>query len=60
MVSTSDLDVWLLDRRLVGKRLDVWISGMMPDFFHRGKYEGRTSYIMMELAPTNMNALIEV
>ena len=60
VVSTSDLGVWLLDRRLVGKWLDVRISGTMPDFFHGGKYEGRPSYIMMESAPTNVNASIEV
>ena len=50
----------MLDKRLVGKRLNMQISGTTSDFFHGGKYEGKTGYIMMESAPTDVNASIEV
>ena len=46
---------WLLDSRLVGKKLDVRILGTRQTSFHRGRYENNCGFIMLQKVPDNVN-----
>ena|ERR1700738_844077 len=55
---TNNLGSWLLDHRLVGKRLDVRIS--RTGDFHKGKYEGKMGFVVLKSTPTTISDSVEV
>ena len=47
---------WLADGRLIGKRVDIIIQGTVSTNFHKGKYEGRRGFFIVDaplLTPTS-------
>jgi hypothetical protein len=48
------LGEWLLDLRLVGKKLDVRIMGTTQTSFHKGRYENHCGFINLKEVPANV------
>lgn len=47
---------WLLDSRLVGKKLDVRILGTTQTSLHRGRYKNNCGFIILQGVPANVNS----
>jgi hypothetical protein len=55
-------DEWLLDPRLLNKRLDIRISGTKINLCHGGRYEDHIGYLVLDQVPadTTKSVLIKV
>jgi hypothetical protein len=51
---------WLLDARLLHKRLDVRIKGTTNSLSHLGRYENKIGYIILDAVPSSINASVTV
>jgi hypothetical protein len=62
-VLISDIRVvgkWLLDDRLLNKRLDVRIRGTTRTLFHNGRYENQCGFTVLTRAPSSVNESVIV
>jgi hypothetical protein len=51
---------WLVEPRLLKKRIDVRIKGTVTDCYHGGRYEDQIGTIEMFFAPTGISSAVEV
>jgi hypothetical protein len=51
---------WLLDNRLLHKRLDVRIRGTAKTLFHNGRYENQSGFTVMTQVPSSVNESLTV
>ncbi|KAJ6549348.1 hypothetical protein B0H10DRAFT_1969069 [Mycena sp. CBHHK59/15] len=51
---------WLLNVRLAGKRLDVYIEGTLPSNYRDRKFEGQLGMLTMHTPPSKMTMIVEV
>jgi hypothetical protein len=56
----TQIGQWLLDARLLKKRLDVRIQGTRVVLFHNGRYEGACGRITLDTIPATTEAAIRV
>jgi len=54
------LGEWLLNPKLIHKRLDVRIKGTASTLFHNGRYENTCGFVVLEAAPSSVNTSIVV
>jgi hypothetical protein len=61
---TGYLGMWLLDGRLINKKLDVRIRGTQGNScsksFYKGRYEGRCGFIFLDRIPDGVDGSVEV
>ena len=51
---------WLLNSKLVHKRLDVRIKGTASALFYNGRYENRCGFVVLEAVPSSVNTSVTV
>ena len=51
---------WLLDSRLLNKRLDVRIRGTTKTLFHNGRYENQCGFTVLTQVPSSANESVTV
>jgi hypothetical protein len=60
MLRSSSLGEWLLDMRLLRKRLDVRIEGTTTTLSYYGRYEGQCGYTVLTKTPSDVNVTVPV
>jgi hypothetical protein len=55
-----DIGEWLLDPRLLNKKLDVRISGTTDPLWRKGRYENKIGFIVLRMALKSVNDSIPV
>ena len=51
---------WLLDSRLLNKRLDIRIRGTKKTLFHNGRYENQCGFTVLTQVPSSVNESVTV
>src|SRR6266487_3913977 len=51
---------WLLDKRLLKKRLDVHIKGTSTTLFYNGCYENHCGHVLLDAVPVSTEASVRV
>jgi hypothetical protein len=51
---------WLLDERLLNRRLDICVRGTAPTLFHNGRYENQAGFLVLTERPSSVNQSILV
>ena len=51
---------WLLDARLLNKRLDIRIKGTTTTLFSNGRYEGQCGHIVLDAVPISTEAPVKI
>jgi hypothetical protein len=55
-----ELGGWLLNGKLLHKRLDVRIKGTMTTAFYNGRYENQCGYVVLESIPSSTASSVTV
>ena len=51
---------WLLDPRLLNKRLDIRIQGTKATLWHNGRYENEGGFVVLTKPPSNVDVSVSV
>jgi hypothetical protein len=56
----SSVGEWLLNERLLHKKIDVRINGTRKDLFHNGLHENKTGFVVLDTVPSGVDKSVNV